>query len=391
MTRKGRKRKIKYNKISGIGTTMGMREMNDTEVTPEEFHNQLQSGNIPLILDVRNEKVYSDWNIFTSINYPIIQLLDANEFPDEFRNQEVVVICGKGNDSLMGARHLQNLGVNARSLRGGLNEWMNVFNATEIINESDLKLVQIRRVAKGCLSYMLYSSGETIVIDPAQNISPYLHLAEEKDLSITRIIDTHLHADHFSGARSLVKETGAEIYLNPQDPYEFAFNMIKEGMKFTLNNRHSLKAISTPGHTPGSTSFLLKNFGLLTGDMLFVDGIGRPDLLDQTAIFAKDLYNSLIKKVAKLPDGMFYAPAHHGKFELAHFNKPIASDIESFKKNSLLQKDEESFVQYAVERSELTQEPPSYETIREVNRGSLNLSQLKINELEVGPNRCAIS
>jgi glyoxylase-like metal-dependent hydrolase (beta-lactamase superfamily II) len=238
---------------------------------------------------------------------------------------------------------------------------------------------------------MAYSKGEAIVIDPAQNISPYLRLAEEKDLSITKIVDTHLHADHFSGARTLVKETGAQIYVNPHDPYEFEFNAVEEGTKFSLNNRHSLKAISTPGHTPGSTSFVLKNFGILTGDMLFVDGIGRPDLLDQTAIFAKDLYNSLINKVATLPDGMFYAPAHHGKFELDHFNRPIVSDIESFKKDRLIQKDEESFVRYAVERSEVTKEPSSYRTIREVNIGALVLSPLKINELEVGPNRCAIS
>jgi glyoxylase-like metal-dependent hydrolase (beta-lactamase superfamily II)/rhodanese-related sulfurtransferase len=366
--------------------------MNDNEIASEDFHKQLQSGNVPLIVDVRNNQVFSDWNILTSVNFPIMQLLAANEVPENFLNQEVVVICGKGNDSLMGAKHLQNLGVKARSLSGGLNEWMNVFDTTKIINESDLKLVQMRRVAKGCLSYMLYSNGEAIVIDPAQNISPYLRLAEEKDLSITRIIDSHLHADHFSGARFLVKETGARIYLNPQDPYEFEFNVVEEGMKFALSNKHSLKAISTPGHTPGSTSFVLKNYGILTGDMLFVDGIGRPDLLDQTAIFAKDLYNSLIKKVATLPDGMFYAPAHHGKFELNHFHKPIASDIESFKKNSILQKDEESFVKFAVERSKLTKEPPSYRTIREVNMGSLNLSQLKINELEAGgPNRCAIS
>ena len=229
------------------------------------------------------------------------------------------------------------------------------------------------------------------MIDPAQNISPYLRLAEERDLSITKIIDSHLHADHISGARDLVKETGAKLYLNPQDPYEFEFNTIEEGLKFTLNDKQLLRAISTPGHTPGSTSFVMKNLGILTGDMLFVDGIGRPDLLNQTAVFAKDLYKSLTKKVATLPDGMFYAPAHHGKFELDHFGKPIASDIGSFKKDHLLKKDEESFINYAVERSKLTKEPSSYETIREVNMGSLVLSQLQINELEVGPNRCAIN
>ncbi|MHA2165388.1 MAG: MBL fold metallo-hydrolase [Candidatus Hodarchaeales archaeon] len=365
--------------------------MKDTEITPEEFHIQLQSGDVPLIIDVRNNQIFSDWNIFNSRNFPIMQLLALNEVPEEYSNQEIVLICGKGNDSLMGARHLQNLGANARSLKGGLTEWNTVFDTTEMINESDLKLVQIRRIARGCLSYLLYSNGEAIVVDPAQHISPYIRFAEEKDLLIIQIIDSHLHADHISGARALAKETGAEVYLNPQDPYEFEFKTIEEDFKFKINNKQLLRVITTPGHTPGSTSFVMKNLGILTGDMLFVDGIGRPDLLNQTASFAKDLYSSLTKKVATLPDSMFYAPAHHGKFELEHFGKPIASDIASFRKDSLIQKDEESFINYAVERSELTKEPASYRTIREVNMGSLVLSQPKINELEVGPNRCAIS
>jgi len=365
--------------------------MSDTEITPEAFHKQLQSGKVPLLLDVRNNQVFFDWNIFASRNLPIMQLLKTEDFHEDFHNQEVVVICTRGQDSLMGARYLQNLGINARSLQGGLLEWNNVFDTTNLVNESDLKLLQIRRVAKGCLSYFLHSNGEAIVIDPAQNISPYMRIAEENDVSITQVIDSHLHADHVSGARALANETGAEVYLNPQDPYKFEFNTIEENFKFSLNNKELLKVISTPGHTPGSTSFVLKNLGILTGDTLFVDGIGRPDLLNQTASFAKDLYNSLTKKVANLPDSMFYAPAHHGKFELNHFKKPIASDIGTFKKDSLFQKDEESFVNYAVERSQQTKEPPSYRTIREVNMGSLALSNQEINELEIGPNRCAIN
>jgi len=365
--------------------------MKDTEITPEAFHLQLQSGNIPLLLDVRNNQAFSDWNIFTSRNLPITQLLETEDFTEDFHSQEIVVICTRGQDSLMGAQYLQNLGINARSLQGGLLEWNNVFDITKLVNESDLKLLQIRRIAKGCLSYFLYSKGEAIVLDPAQNISPFIRLAEEKDLAITQVIDSHLHADHVSGARALACKTGAEVYHNPHDPYKYEYNTIEENFKFSLNNKELLKVISTPGHTPGSTSFIMKNLGILTGDVLFVDGVGRPDLLNQTASFAKDLYNSLTKKIAILPDSMFYAPAHHGKFELNHFEKPIASDIGSFKKDGLFQKDEESFINYAVERSKQTKEPPSYRTIREVNMGSLTLSNLEISELEIGPNRCALS
>ena len=209
--------------------------MSYSEITPEAFHTQLQSGKVPLLLDVRNNQTFNEWNIFTSRNIPIMRLLETEDFPKDFHNQEIVVICSRGQDSLNGARYLQNLGINARSLQGGLLEWNNVFDTIELINEPDLKLLQIRRIAKGCLSYLLFSNREAIVIDPAQNISPYIRIAEEKDLSITQVIDSHLHVDHISGVRALANETGAEIYLNPQDPYKFEFNTIIRTQLFGIS------------------------------------------------------------------------------------------------------------------------------------------------------------
>ena len=369
-----------------------MTSVKDTELTPESFHKQIQSGWNPLIIDVRNSQTYTDWHIFNSINFPIMQLLARKDFYEsKYQNNELVLVCTRGKDSLAGAEHLQSKGLNARSLKGGLLAWNNIFDTVPIINDSDLNLIQFRRVSKGCLSYFLYSGSEAIVFDPAHNIMPYLQFAEEKEISILKVIDTHLHADHVSGARELVSKTGAELYLNPNDPFDFDYNSVIENGSFTLKNQKAVRAIPTPGHTPGSTSFVMKKIGVLTGDLLFVDGIGRPDLLDKTAEFAKDLYHSLTSQLAILPDDMFYAPSHHGKFELDHFNKPIISGIDSFKEDKLLKSDEETFIQHSVEKSSQTKQPGSYETIRLINMGKQMLTQLQINEMEIGPNRCAIS
>ncbi|MHA1994026.1 MAG: MBL fold metallo-hydrolase [Candidatus Hodarchaeales archaeon] len=368
-----------------------MKRNSDLEISPERFHKQIQSGDVPLIVDVRNSQAYTDWNIFNSINFPIMQLLAARDFPDQFKDKEIVLICGKGNDSYAGAEKLKALGYNAKSLVGGMTAWNSVFDTVEVVSDTDLHFIQLRRVAKGCLSYLLYSNGEAIVIDPAHNISPYLKMAEEKDLAIIKIIDTHLHADHISGARELAQKTGAEYFVSPKDPYDFEFEPLKENETFSIGNKELLKAMNTPGHTPGSTSFLMRDLGVLTGDILFIDGIGRPDLADKSEEFAKDLYNSLNVRLATLPDKMFYAPAHHGKFTLENFNSPLVSDIQTFKENPILQKDEKAFIDYAVQTSQQTKQPSSHQTIRLVNSGKLILSPIQVGELEVGPNRCAIS
>jgi glyoxylase-like metal-dependent hydrolase (beta-lactamase superfamily II) len=367
-----------------------MTNKKDLEITSDEFHQKIKSGKIPLLLDVRGSQKFADWNIFNSKNIPIMQLLAKKEFPSEFYENELLIICGKGKDSFKGAEHLKNYGINAKSLQGGLNAWNEAFDSIEVISEGDLKLFQLRRMAKGCLSYILYNNGEAIVIDPAHNINPYLKFAEDKTLSITHILDTHLHADHVSGARELEKETGAEYYVNPNDPYEFEHEPITHGLKFSIKNEIVLEAKSTPGHTPGSTSFIMKNLGVMTGDILFIDGIGRPDLADKTAEFAKDLYHTLTSQLSKLPSNMFYAPAHHGKFQLEHLEDPLISDIETFGKDEILRKNEEEFIKFAIRKSQETKQPPSFQTIRQINSGNVTLTPLKINELEIGPNRCAI-
>jgi glyoxylase-like metal-dependent hydrolase (beta-lactamase superfamily II)/rhodanese-related sulfurtransferase len=381
---------IKTSRVDG--ELSNMTRVKDIELPSESFHKQIQAGWDPLIIDVRNSQTYADWHIFNSVNFPIMQLLARKDFYEsKYQNRELVLVCTRGKDSLAGAEYLQSKGLSAKSLKGGLLAWNNVFDTVPIVNDSELNLIQFRRVSKGCLSYLLYSGNEAIVFDPAHNISPYLEFAEEKDLSILKVIDTHLHADHVSGARELANKTGAELFLNPNDPFDFEYKSVLENDSFTLKNQKSVRIIPTPGHTPGSTSFVMKDIGVLTGDLLFVDGIGRPDLLEKTAEFAKDLYHSLTTRIAALPNDMFYAPSHHGKFEIDHFNKPIISNIDAFKEDKIIETDEETFIKYSVEKSSQTKQPGSYETIRLINIGKQMLTPLQINEMEIGPNRCAIS
>ncbi len=172
----------------------------------------------------------------------------------------------------------------------------------------------------GCLSYLVGcpAEGTAVVIDPKRDYEDYLITAEKNGLKITAIIDTHVHADHVSGALELSKRTGAVIYTGNDPEIEFQHSVLKEGDVLKFGNA-LLEIIETPGHTPHSLSVLIKDLArgdkplmVLTGDLLFVGGIGRPDLAGKELLDEQieNLYKSLYDKILKLPDYVEVYPAH---------------------------------------------------------------------------------
>lgn len=160
--------------------------------------------------------------------------------------------------------------------------------------------------------------GEAIVIDPQRDIDVYLELAKANNMKITKVTETHIHADFLSGSRELVAATGAEIYLSDEGgedwQYEFPHIGLKHNDKIKLGNL-TFEVLHTPGHTPESISFLLTDHPasnetvmVFTGDFVFVGDIGRPDLLEKAAGLigtqdkgAKQMYDS-IQRFAELPN-----------------------------------------------------------------------------------------
>ena len=167
---------------------------------------------------------------------------------------------------------------------------------------------------------------EAIVIDPRRDINEYLEIAEREKLKITKITETHIHADFLSGARKLAAATGAEILLSDEGgkdwSYEFAHTGLKDKNVFKVGNL-KFEVIHSPGHTPEHISFLLTDTAsstnpimIFTGDFVFVGDIGRPDLLEKAAgitgtqeIGARQMFNSL-KRFKALPDYVQVWPGH---------------------------------------------------------------------------------
>lgn len=182
--------------------------------------------------------------------------------------------------------------------------------------------MHIEQLYTNCLAqaaYYIESDGEIAIIDPIRDYDGYIQKAEEAGHKIRYIIETHFHADFVSGHVDLAKKTGAEIIYGPGAQTGYGIRNVEDGEVLPLGNV-SLRAIHTPGHTPESTCFLLKDeqgkdHALFSGDTLFVGDVGRPDLLESGGKYTGEMlagmmYDSLRNKIMPLPDEVLLYPAH---------------------------------------------------------------------------------
>jgi hydroxyacylglutathione hydrolase len=170
------------------------------------------------------------------------------------------------------------------------------------------------------LSYLIgdRSSGRAAVIDPRRDVDVYLELARKYQLTITHAVETHIHADFVSGSRELAARTGtARVHVSVEGGahYGFAHAPLRDGARVELG-AVTLTGMHTPGHTPEHMAYLAtakgKPWGFFSGDFLFADSVGRPDLLGaaQTPGLARALFRSLRAALAPLPDAVPLYPAH---------------------------------------------------------------------------------
>ena len=155
----------------------------------------------------------------------------------------------------------------------------------------------------------LISSGkgrEALIIDPViENVAEYINLLKELDLRLVKVIDTHIHADHITGASKLKDITKCTTIMGDQTPAESVEIKVKDDEYINLENI-KIRAIYTPGHTSDSYSFLMNKY-LFSGDTLLINGTGRTDFQNGSA---KDAYNSIFNKLLKLPEETLLYPAH---------------------------------------------------------------------------------
>src|SRR5690606_12166842 len=296
---------------------MSLRVMTSADVVERILNKQ------PLfIVDVRNADEYADWKIegetIESINLPYFELLDGVEpYLDRIPNdRELLVVCAKEGASIMVAEELAKHGYEPAYLQGGMKAWSTHLYETLVYQDDRIKVYQFVRVGKGCLSYMVISGQEAMVVDPLRFVDAYLKLAEKEGVRITHIVDSHLHADHVSGGLELAQRTGATYYLMKSEGAVYDFEPLENHERIRFADAEvQVLAVKTPGHTPGSVSFFVNDKLLFSGDTIFVSGLGRPDLGEKVEEWAEDLCRTISEKVADIANDVMVLPAHYANLE----------------------------------------------------------------------------
>jgi len=371
-------------------------------VTTREFYDAINAGTVPMILDVRNQDEFNAWQVegpkpVPTRNLPVWMAVEevedlAKELPDN-----TVVICAHGNGSDLLLDMLADEGKAARSLEGGTQAWSWLLVPKRLPDLPDgLVGWQVQRPSKACLSYVIGAPGKNaIVVDPARFPQDYIDLSASEGMTITHVIDTHIHADHISGGPELAEKVGATYHVPVEDtgkaPTPFANVPLEDGQEIDLGDAtvHVL-SIKTPGHTPGSTCISLPGSFLITGDTVFVRGIGRPDLTGRAEELATDLFHTVHERLQPLDPQTMVLPAHWS------FESEVGDDGlvrtplgEIFQSTLLSQTELTEFIEQII--TSLPAAPDTYDTIRLVNSGREQATEEELEILEIGKNQCAAS
>lgn len=379
---------------------MGVLYMTVTAWTAAQVARKVVDQKELFILDVRNTDAFEDWKIdghkFEYLNIPYFELLDGVEeiLPKIPTDKDILVVCAKEGSSIMVAEMLAEEGLNVGYLEGGMKSWsmyLEPIKVGDLVNGGEL--YQFVRLGKGCLSYMAISEGEAAIIDAVRFTEVFTKFAEEKGVKIKHVFDTHLHADHISGGRHIAAATGATYYLPPKDAEEvvFEYEPLTDGLTIKLGaSEIEVGAMYSPGHTIGSTSFVIDGTYLLTGDILFIDSIGRPDLAGLAEDWVGDLRETLYARYRTLAEDLIVLPAHFMIIEELNEDGTVAKRLgDLFAENHGLNVDDEEQFRQMVTNN-LPPQPNAYQEIRHVNMGKITPNNDEQTEMEIGPNRCAV-
>ena len=376
-------------------------------ITAEQLRDMIDADEEFVLFDTRSPDSFEDWHIDGAENVEYSG--DADELVGEFDEEAigagdtVVTICATGNSASSFAEYLEREGDahDVKTVEGGMEAWSMVYDVVPIATENDdLVVLQLQRRSKGCLGYVVGSkgAGEAALVDVAGATDEVRGAARAHGLKVTHILDTHIHADHISKGRELADRLGVPYHLGApaatRDP-DFEFDPIEPNAVVELGDV-DIKAVHTPGHTTGMTSYLVDDEALLTGDTLFVESIGRTELqfADKDARDgARVQYETLHKVIMTESNDVKILPGHFSVTDDGEYidvtpGQPMFSTVGYlWENNEILQLDEDAFVEHMFEN--LPSKPPNYEQVIATNAGEYEPEEGEESELELGPNRCA--
>jgi glyoxylase-like metal-dependent hydrolase (beta-lactamase superfamily II)/rhodanese-related sulfurtransferase len=364
-----------------------------------------QEGHDFTLLDVRNNEEFGRFKVegpylSRMINIPYMEFIELEaesiakvKVP---KDERIRIVCAKeGSAKFVGEILANNGWTDVRYLEGGIKTWGNMLAPKLITAQKDYKLYQFIRPGKASCSYGLIHQNEMVVFDPSRNIDFYQRFAAEHGCRLAKTFETHLQADYISGSPQLLAEAGAQIIGNENDfrGAAFDYKAVNDQETFAFaGGGPEIRAIHMPGHTPGSTCYLIDNQYLVSGDTVFILSIGRPDLGGKAEEWAKLLYGTLKTKIAELSDDVIVLPGHYIEWREANSDQLFVETLGNIKnKNSDIYgiDTEAEFVRFI--QDNMRQQPDEYAQIRKVNAGLLDVDDEDQEIMDLGKNECAAS
>ena len=375
------------------------------QISPHELAQRLDRGEPLQLLDIRaSERVAQGAVSFgPTLDFRAVPASQMYALPrlDPLAldpRRPVAVMCGHGNSSRQATLFLRAQGFDAYSVTGGMAAWETVYLPRVLTPTPSVQLiVQFDRVGKGALSYVLVSDGDALVVDPGRHVDRYDELLRELDATPAAVVDTHMHADYLSGARAAAARWRVPYFLHPDDarsPYDgsegrFTYQPVTPGDTIAVG-RATVRVEHVPGHTLGSIALLVDDSLALTGDFLFVQSVGRPDLGGQADAWARLQWHSLTRVRAAWPGDRLVLPAHYAGERERRADRAVAArlDVIAATNAGLAIREEAAFLQWV---SDNTPPPPeTYRTIKLANLGLVDVAEAEAEILEFGPNQCAV-
>jgi glyoxylase-like metal-dependent hydrolase (beta-lactamase superfamily II) len=361
-------------------------------IAPAELADRLARGEHVTVLDVRDDAACSIEAPTAAVRrVPVATALADPGAVAQRLDGPVAVVCNRGVSARAVAEALHGAGAAAEVLTGGMRAWLGVLLAHTVdLDLEGVEVVQVQRPGRGCLSYLVASTGRAAVVDPAPDPDFYVSLAAELGVVITDVVDTHLHADHVSGARGLADATDATLRLPAAAlergvAYAGRVRPVQEGDELTIGDV-TLHVVALPGHTTDMTGLVIGARALIGGDSLFADGIARPDLQrgdrEGARGMAKRLHETLRERVLALPGDTILLPGHTHPAVLGAAIAPTIAEVRA-RVPELALEDADAFADALL--ADMPARPANYEQVIAVNAGTHPF----VPELEVGGSNCS--
>ncbi len=365
-----------------------------------DLFNWLTNKEDIIVLDVRNDKDFKSFHVESPYPFELMNIsyYDFMEIEDECvaripKGKNIRIVCAKEGSAKYVAEILDNHGFeNVGYLAGGIKTWGNLLVPQLINPGKEYELYQFIRPGKASLSYGLLFNGEIMFFDPSRAVDFYLDFAKKKGCRVIKTFETHLQADYISGSRKIAAQSDADFLGNDGD-FKGSKNdyiSLKDGELHTFaGGGPEVKVLFTPGHTPGSTSFIVDNTFMISGDMVFITSIGRPDLGGKAIEWAEMLFNS-VKMVKKLDDNLLILPGHYMSWDEANSDLTFAMPFGAVKERN---KDIynistlDDFITFI--KDNMRPQPAEYAQIRQANANLKQFDDEKQEELDLGKNECA--